>query len=148
MTLNITTITPVVDGFQPLKQASVEEGFNMLRRLEENWLNQHNRFDKPGEMLLGALINGKLVGVCGLNIDPFVQEQCAGRVRHLYVAAAYRSQAVGSLLLSEIIAHAAQNFDHLYTHAPQAAFRFYQRAGFVPTEGIERVTHCLRLRQN
>ena len=120
----------------------------MLRRLEENWINQHNRFDKPGEMLLGALIDGQLVGVCGLNIDPFVQGDRAGRVRHLYVAAAYRSQAVGSALLSEIVTHAAQSFDHLYTHAPQAAFRFYQRAGFVPTEGIERVTHCLRLGQN
>ena len=120
----------------------------MLRRLEENWINQHNRFDKQGELLLGALIDGKLVGVCGLNIDPFVQGDRAGRVRHLYVAAAYRSQAVGSLLLREIVTHAAQSFDNLYTHAPQAAFRFYQRADFVPTEGIERVTHCLRLGQN
>lgn len=147
MRLNITAITPAVDGFQALKQASVAEGFNMLRRLEENWLNQYNRFDKEGELLLGALLDGKLVGVCGLNIDPFVQEDRTGRVRHLYVAAEYRSQAVGSVLLREIIAHAAQSFDHLYTHAPQAAFRFYQRAGFVPTEGIEWVTHCLRLEQ-
>jgi hypothetical protein len=33
-----------------------------------------------------AFLNGKLVGVCGLNRDPFSQQPRAGRIRHLYVS--------------------------------------------------------------
>jgi hypothetical protein len=45
-------------------------GFNLLGRLEENWLNWQNRFYKAGENLLGFYANGLLIGVCGLNQDP------------------------------------------------------------------------------
>ena len=84
--LLIEPVTPDEPGYIALKAESIALNFNMLRRLEENWLRGENRFNAPGEKLLGAFLNGKLVGVCGLNRDPFSQQPRAGRIRHLYVS--------------------------------------------------------------
>ncbi len=70
MDMTITNITPDSLGFQSLKSESISLGFNMLRRLEENRLNEQNRFDKSGEKLLGVYVDNPLIGVCGLNQDP------------------------------------------------------------------------------
>ena len=42
-------------------------GLRMVRRLVHEWETGTNRFDKPGEALFGAWLDGRLVGVCGLN---------------------------------------------------------------------------------
>jgi hypothetical protein len=84
--LLIEPVTPDEPGYIALKAESIALNFNMLRRLEENWQRGENRFNAPGEKLLGAFLNGKLVGVCGLNRDPFSQQPRAGRIRHLYIS--------------------------------------------------------------
>lgn len=76
--LLIAATTPDDPGFVALRTESLEQHFNMLRRLAENWQSGKNRFNAPGEKLLGAFVNGQLVGVCGLNIDPFSQQPRAG----------------------------------------------------------------------
>jgi hypothetical protein len=73
--LLIEPVTPDEPGYIALKAESIALNFNMLRRLEENWQRGENRFNAPGEKLLGAFLNGKLVGVCGLNRDPFSQQR-------------------------------------------------------------------------
>jgi GNAT superfamily N-acetyltransferase len=83
----------------------------MLRRLEENWQRGENRFNAPGEKLLGAFLNGKLVGVCGLNRDPFSQQPRAGRIRHLYVSEKCRGLGIGKQLLTVVMADASIWFD-------------------------------------
>lgn len=72
--LLIEPVTPDEPGYIALKAESIALNFNMLRRLEENWQRGENRFNAPGEKLLGAFLNGRLVGVCGLNRDPFSQQ--------------------------------------------------------------------------
>jgi len=62
MNILIESITPDNKGFFALKAESMAAGFNMLHRLEENWLNGQNRFDKAGENLLGFYADGILVG--------------------------------------------------------------------------------------
>ena len=79
--LLIEPVTPDEPGYIALKAESIALNFNMLRRLEENWQRGENRFNAPGEKLLGAFLNGRLVGVCGLNRDPFSQQPRAGRIR-------------------------------------------------------------------
>ena len=37
-----------------------------------------------------VLSEGRLVGVCGLNVDPYLDDPSVGRVRHLYVLVAAR----------------------------------------------------------
>ncbi|WAH61900.1 hypothetical protein LZ023_35470 (plasmid) [Pseudomonas silvicola] len=42
MNLRVETITPYVPGFSSLKAESIDLGFNMLRRLDDNWRNGTN----------------------------------------------------------------------------------------------------------
>ncbi|MBU9809776.1 MULTISPECIES: GNAT family N-acetyltransferase [Yersiniaceae] len=146
MDIQLINVTPDSPGFAELKSQSMAEGFNMLRRLEDNWLSGQNRFDRPGEKLIGASVDGLIVGVCGLNVDPFTQAAGTGRLRHLYVDSGWRKRQVGSALLREILKDSVHWFDFINTNAPPSAFTFYERAGFVALTGIEKVTHHLCLR--
>ena len=146
MDIQLTNVTPESAGFAELKSQSMAEGFNMLRRLEDNWLSGLNRFDGPGEKLIGASVVGLIVGVCGLNVDPFTLKTGIGRLRHLYVDSGWRKRQVGSALLSEILKDSGHWFDFINTNAPPSAFTFYERAGFIALTGIEKVTHHLCLR--
>jgi N-acetylglutamate synthase-like GNAT family acetyltransferase len=142
---DLRPMTPDIAGYSDLVQESMAEGHRMLHRLRENWLIGRNTFDRPGEVLVCALHAGKLVGVCGRNIDPYDSEPRAGRVRHLYVSAANRRQGVGGLLLRQVTNNACQFFDFLNALAPVEAFGFYERLGFTRVENVEAVTHRLML---
>lgn len=61
--LLITTTTPDDPGFVALRTESLEQHFNMLRRLAENWQSGKNRFNAPGETLLGAFAISTLANV-------------------------------------------------------------------------------------
>jgi len=148
MDIQLTNVTPDSPGFAELRSQSTAEGFNMLRRLEDNWLSGQNRFDKPGEKLIGASVDGLIVGVCGLNIDPFTLKTGIGRLRHLYVDSGWRKRQVGSALLHEILKDSGHWFDFINTNAPPSAFTFYERAGFVALTCAEKVTHHLCLRDS
>ena len=67
----------------------------IVRRLVDEWGSGANRFDRPGEALFGARGAGRLLGVCGLNVDPYAGDDRVGRVRHLYVQSTSRRQGVG-----------------------------------------------------
>ena len=139
--LLIAAITPDEPGFSALRAESLAQNLNMLRRLAENWQNGENRFNAPGEKLLGAFLNGRLVGVCGLNRDPFSQQPRAGRIRHLYVSDKCRGLGIGKQLLTVVMADASIWFDFLNTHAPESAYGFYRQAGFTLVSDEPRVTH-------
>ncbi|MEB5696581.1 GNAT family N-acetyltransferase [Klebsiella aerogenes] len=141
--LLIAATTPEDPGFVALRTESLEQHFNMLRRLAENWQSGKNRFNTPGEKLLGAFVRGQLVGVCGLNVDPFSQQPRAGRIRHLYIRDSHRRQGIGQQLLVSVITHSGAWFDFLNTHAPAQAWPFYERFGFRPVYDEPRVTHRL-----
>lgn len=145
MNIVITNITPDNPGFGELKAESMAAGFNMLRRLEENWLSGQNRFDKPGEKLSGFYADGLLIGVCGLNQDPYMPSVGAGRLRHLYVGIEWRRMQVGITLLRAMLAGSGRWFNFINTNAPQSAFSFYERAGFIPLADTDKVTHRLYL---
>lgn len=146
MKLTTQIITPDCNGFAQLKAESMASGLNMLRRLDENWLNNTNRFDRPGEKLLGTFYDGVLIAVGGVNRDPFTADARAGRIRHLYVGNRWRRQHIGQNLLREIVQDASQAFDFLNTCAPLSAYAFYEQAGFGRVTDSEKVTHRLTLR--
>ena len=141
--MEIVPITPAFDGFDALREASIGEGQRMLVRLQENWISGLNRFERPGEILAGAIVDGTLAGVCGRNIDPFAGNAAAGRVRHLYVAPDHRGRDIGSQLVRFIVRDAADFFRFLNTRAPSQAFAFYERLGFSPVLENSTVTHRL-----
>ncbi len=145
--LRVMLVTPGHEGFAALKAQSLGEHFNMLRRLEANWLSGDNRFNAPGEKLLGIFADEELVGIGGLNRDPFSEDKRAGRIRHLYLSPAWRGKGIGQQLLQALLSGGHGWFDFYNTHAPEHAFRFYETAGFQAVSGEERVTHRLFIRR-
>ena len=134
------------DGLADLVTES--EGFQLrlVRRLVDEWIAGANRFDRPGEAFFAAAINGRVIGVCGLNVDAYTTDPRTGRVRHLYVLLEHRRRGIGTRLVHEVIAAARGNFDRLRlrTDNPQAA-AFYAHLGFRPTAGEPDGTHALRV---
>ncbi|MGH7375055.1 MAG: GNAT family N-acetyltransferase, partial [Candidatus Rokuibacteriota bacterium] len=115
----------------PLVVESERAGLRFVRRLADEWTSGRNRFDRPGERLLEAVVDGRMIGVCGLNVDPYAGAATIGRVRHLYVLSAYRKVGVGQRLVGEVVAAAREPFGvlRLRTENPVAA-RLYERMGF------------------
>ena len=116
---------------QRLLTESEQAGMRLVRRLVDEWRDGSNRFDRPGEVLFGAWLDERLVGVCGLNVDPYVNDPQIGRVRHLYVLVEARRNGVARALMAEIFAAARGRFPtlRLSTWNPAAA-RLYESLGF------------------
>ena len=129
---SIERVTDLAPGsLDALLAESEQAGSSIVRRLVDEWASGANRFDRAGEALFAVRIEGRLVGVCGLNVDPYSAEPRLGRVRHLYVLSPYRRRGIGRQLVAEVIAASRGRFDHLRlsTGNPVAA-RFYERLGF------------------
>ncbi|MEZ6054602.1 MAG: GNAT family N-acetyltransferase [Planctomycetaceae bacterium] len=141
----------LIESLQPqdldeLIAESEQQGFEFLRRLIDDWSSGTNRFDQSGEALLVANHGRRIVGVCGLNIDPYAGSSTIGRVRHLYVLHAFRRQRIGTKLVETVISLAQGTFSslHLYT-ATKEAGRFYTALGFSETNRFDRCSHILEL---
>jgi GNAT superfamily N-acetyltransferase len=140
-------IGPPSRCLEPLIAESQRKGLAFVRRLAEDWTSGANRFDRPGEALLVARMAGEIVGVCGLNVDPYVAGPAVGRVRHLYVLSAARRRGVGADLVTSIVQAARGRFDvlRLRTRDPAAA-RLYERLGFRATTDVADCSHVMDLR--
>lgn len=137
--LSITELKPLIEDSQ-------KEGISFVQRLVDEWVTKTNCFDREGEVFLIAN-DSKLVGLCGLNIDPYYPVSGLGRVRHLYILSSRRRQGIGTLLIQNIIEQARQNFDllNLRTNNPQAD-RFYLARGFQRSYERPECTHILKLK--
>jgi len=67
------------ESIDALVAESEQAGWRFMRRLAEEWASGANRFDGAGEGFFAALIGGRVVGVCGLNVDPYTVAQAVGR---------------------------------------------------------------------
>jgi ribosomal protein S18 acetylase RimI-like enzyme len=133
-----------LEGFAVLLAESERAGLGFLRRLADEWVSGVNRFDRPGEALFGAWIGPELVGLGGLNLDPYAATDRVGRVRHLYVRSACRRLGIGQKLVAEIVETARGRFDSLQlrTANPEAA-RLYERLGFRRRADVAHSTHVM-----
>lgn len=66
---HIAPVTPLRADMGELQSEAAAEGFRFVDKLIEDGLSATNRFDQPGELYLGGFREGRLVGVCGLNLD-------------------------------------------------------------------------------
>ncbi|WP_417389598.1 GNAT family N-acetyltransferase [Gimesia sp.] len=130
------------DQLDLLACAARAEGFHMVDRLQQEWRAGTNRFDQAGETLLLALQKRQVVGVCGLNRDPYRHNDRVGRVRRLYVSKDSRRHGVGRLLVTEIqnLCPGVFNQLRLRTHTPEAD-AFYRALGFKRVSGDPDCTH-------
>lgn len=139
-------IEPPPRALTALVAESAAQGLRLVRRLVDDWASGANRFDRPGEALFAAWQGGQVVGVCGLNVDPYATTPRVGRVRHLYVRRAARGLGVGGALVREVIRTAPSAFDvlRLRTENP-AATALYERLGFHATAEAAECTHLMEL---
>lgn len=124
---------------------SEQEGWTFVRRLALELISGENRFDKPREALFVARRGGAVVGTCGLNIDPYIDDVSVGRVRRLYVARTARRLGVGRRLVDSVVQAASGEFRlvRVRTKNPAAA-RLYERCGFLTVRNPA-CTHVLAL---
>ncbi|WP_049723850.1 GNAT family N-acetyltransferase [Gilvimarinus polysaccharolyticus] len=119
--------------------------FGAIERLQNSYIDGTNTFSRPGEGLFVVRLGSKLVGICGLNIDPYQESAEVGRLRHLYVAETHRLKGVGRKLVSEVEVHAQGTFDslQLYTSDPKSS-AFYLALGY-KKGGIGKASHAKQL---
>ncbi len=134
-----------LDRLHDLLADSEASGSRIVRRLVEEWADRSNRFDRGGEALFGASVAGRLVGVCGLNVDPRAGDARLGRVRRLYVLTSARGRGVGRQLVARVIESGGERFDALRLRTyNEAAARLYVAMGF-RAGGGDTATHVLDL---
>ena len=146
MTLRIEAIQYSEAAFASiLAEAERADGAFMLR-VRDEWVSGAQRFDRPGEFLLGVFDGERLVAVGGVSNDPYSAEPGLGRVRHVYVLEALRRQGIARMLMNEIIARARGHFTllRLRTRSSGAA-ALYENLGFVRVDRDDE-THRLTLR--
>ncbi len=131
--LTIDPVQEISTELISLGEAAHAEGYDHLRRLIEEFASGANRFQKPDEALFSAQQNEQLVGVGGLNIDPYETSIPVARVRRLYVLPSARRLGVATRLMAHIETHANVTFSRiqLFTSSPDAS-EFYEQLGYAP----------------
>jgi GNAT superfamily N-acetyltransferase len=141
--ISIRKIELPVPGLECLQSEAQDEGYDFIKTLVDEWASASNRFDAPGEALCGHLDQGLLVAVGGLNCDPFAGRPDMGRIRRVYVRAAWRNQGIGRALMTALIDQAGSHFRCVRLRAENAgAARLYESLGFAPIVSPD-ATHIL-----
>ncbi|MEM8778035.1 MAG: GNAT family N-acetyltransferase [Cyanobacteria bacterium P01_G01_bin.49] len=145
--INISRISEIQSGaINHLVEESLSQGFQCLQRLILDYRSGFNCFDKSGEVLLTASVQGAVVGIGGLNRDPYFNDSNVGRVRHLYVKSMWQRRGIGHLLVNSLIYEAHQHYRLLTLRTNMAAAdKFYQKLGFKTQPRWEHTTHHLQL---
>lgn len=121
--LNLYEITHLIEE-------SLADGHRHIQRLAQEYKSGENMFSERGEALKAAVHGGKIVGICGLNRDPYSKDEDIGRVRRLYVLKGYRRHGVGKGLMETVVEEAGKHYKVilLFTDNP-AANQFYKNWG-------------------
>ncbi|WP_139371936.1 GNAT family N-acetyltransferase [Bacillus anthracis] len=128
--------------FKYLVQESKEEGFKFPKKLINEYENELNTFNKSGECLYGIFQGEKLIGIGGLNADPYTENNKIGRLRRFYIAKDYRRIGLGKLLLNKLLSHAEKYFKVVVLHTDtKQGDVFYTANGFVKREVYKRSSH-------
>jgi GNAT superfamily N-acetyltransferase len=134
---------PLSEFDELVAEASVQ-GFKFLSTMQAEWDVGENRFSGDGEAFYGVFVQEKLVAVGGLNRDPFVNAPTIGRLRRIYVRAAWRRRGIGAALVAAMLSDARQSFHTVRLRADNpGAARLYERFGFQPCSDPG-ATHVLR----
>jgi GNAT superfamily N-acetyltransferase len=134
------------DRFAEMLSESETSGIEFLRRVVDEWESGVNRFSRPGEGLLVGELDGRWLGVCGLSIDPYLEDPRVGRVRNVYVLADFRWMGIGGRLVREAISLGRDHFDVLRLRGEdEGPARLYESLGFRPCRGVPNCTHILEL---
>ena len=139
---HIGSALPDIEG---LRQAANAEQIEFVERCYFEWISSENRFDDRGEgFWVAANSFGQVVGMAGLNIDPYLKSSRVGRLRHLYVHPDHREDGIGTALVIEAMRAALVAFKKVRLRTPdERADKFYDNYGFDRSTS-ETATHELR----
>lgn len=130
------TIRPVAfsaDLFSTMLDEALAGDGTFLQRLRDEWESDVLRFDRAGEILLGAFADETLVGVGGISLDPYAPARGLARLRHLYVVDAHRRTGVARALVARLLEVARPHFTTMRLRTRNAgAAALYESFGFVP----------------
>lgn len=144
--LEIIRLDELPDTISALADLARADDFLAFDRLVLDFENGSNAFDRPGEALFGAFFSGQLIGVGGLNIDPYEPGPGLGRVRRMFIDPAHRGRGIGRALIGAIEAHAAQHFVQLQLFTDSVdATRFYETLGYRPIAGRDKISHVKQI---
>lgn len=131
-------------SLQKMAEESKLRGEGVVEKTIAEWLSGKNKFEKVGEKLWGLVINNEIIGMGGLNQDPYLNDETVGRVRHVYIMKEYRGRGLSRVLLNLIISLAKEHYTtlRLSTHNPIAA-SLYESLGFEKVDEIK-ATHIIR----
>jgi GNAT superfamily N-acetyltransferase len=129
-------------GFEALRAEARAEGYRFVERLATDWLSGTTRFDRKGEALLAARVNGVLAGIGGLTIEPVVPD--ALRMRRFYVRLAYRRSGIGRKLASALLERARSASRLVTVNAAPPSTAFWESLGFAP-DARDGYTHLYQL---
>ena len=139
--VEVRRIFELPDHFDKLLKEAAAEGFDNMSVLQEEWRVGLNRFERPGEVLAAATIEGEMAGIGGITQD-FVDSSRL-RMRRFYVRTAYRRRGVGRKIALFVLEH-ARPFNRqiaLYAGGPEAE-AFWPTLGFLPIDR-QHTTHVL-----
>lgn len=143
--VDIRPVTPLGPLIAPFRDEAARQGFRLIDNLVRDWERGANRFEQPGECFLGAFVDEVLVGVGGLNRDPYADRDSVARIRHVYVLNRCRRAGVGRRLVLALLDRALAAFDAVRLRTDTAAgAAFYASLGFRETGGDE-ATHSLAM---
>lgn len=130
-----------------LLECSVVEGYRFIKRLINEYDNETNRFDKNGEVLFVIELDDQVIGIGGLNIDPYLNNDTVGRIRHIYIEPKHRRKKIGKQLVELLLDEAKKHFKgvRLYTENPLAD-QLYQMVGFEKVEGQNKASHIIEFK--
>jgi GNAT superfamily N-acetyltransferase len=140
----VRVVAALPEGFDDLRRQASAEGYGFLDRLAEDV----SRGDYAGEanlpVLFATFSGGDLAAVGGLTADPYDPAPDLARLRHVYVAPAFRGSGVGRSLASAVIQQGFALAGRLSLRAAdERAAAFWEAAGFFrDVSGMER-THIL-----
>lgn len=148
-TVTIARVVVLPDELNAMAAQAQLEGFGFLGRLVSEFDSGFNTFSKPGEALFEARNNGALVGIGGLNRDPYVEKVGGlgvGRIRRLYVDPCARRQGVARQIMVAIEQAAQGCFAvlRLRTDTERGAM-FYSQLGYKAIANDENASHVKQI---
>lgn len=135
-----------IEKIMPLLELSLNEGYDLVHRLWQEYESGENRFDSNGAALFGVECEDSLLAVGGVQRDPYLNRDDAGRVRHVYVHPGWRRAGLGRMLISALIDYSVARFEVLTLRTlTDHGDKFYTSLGFLREPNYDSATHWLSL---
>lgn len=139
--IEVHQIERLPELFGEFQGEAAAEGFDTITVLRDEWIVGSQRFERQGEALFLATVDGIEAGIGGITQD-FVEASCL-RMRRFYVRPGYRRLGIGRKIALRILDQARPLNRQIVLHADgRSAEAFWLTLGFVPVDRPH-TTHIL-----